>query len=526
MTYYQKYRPQKVKELDLVDVRDNLLGALKSGELSHAHLFVGPRGSGKTSAARILSMAVNCGESASLDSSPDVQNDQKKKNGVMKLGEPCGKCKNCKEIKSGSAVDVLEMDAASHRGIDDIRSLKERIKLTPVSLAKKVYIIDEVHMLTKEAFNALLKVLEEPPKHVVFFLCTTELHKVPETIISRCAKLNFTKATEKEVESSLMKVIKGEKLKVEREAIELLARSVDGSFREGHKILQQLGISGKEITSEKVEKILGLAGRDDVDDLLRMSLEGRSKEIGGRLEKLEKKGIDAGNLLGDLLKSLLEMIRSGGEIKKEVRLAGLLIEASEKLKVSPLPFLPIELALLEVGLERKKKGGLLPSRTTGESRETPMIDDSTVKRDSSTSLRSGRNDKRVEGSFTRKVTTRQNGNILSLSKIEEEWGKLLDGISSKNKSIAGLLRASKPKVADGNNLTVEVFYEFHKSQLEQDSKRILVEQVAEELWGPTVLRCVLGDRPTHKASDRLGDRVVDVNKDDEYVKAAEDVFGS
>jgi len=487
VSYYLKYRPQRVDELDLTDVRENLLGVLKGGNLSHAYLFVGPRGSGKTSAARILAAAVNCEE-----------NDGSRiKSGMTKLGEPCGKCKVCKGIKVGNQVDVLEMDAASHRGIDDIRNLKERIRLAPVNLKKKVYIIDEVHMLTKEAFNALLKVLEEPPKHVMFFLCTTEEHKVPETIISRCTKIAFTKAIKKEVESALQKVIKGEKLKIDKEAVGLLAESVDGSFREGHKLLEQLAVDGKKITKQEVEKMLGLAGGDDVVELLKMSLEGRSKEIGKRLGELEKKGVSAGSLLGDLLRGLQGMIRAPHQTVQgdKVRLAGLLIESAEKLKVSPLPFLPIELALLEIGLREGKQ----------------PVSKVVIKEMKKEVLKQVQNDEKIS----------KGNNILSLSKIEEEWGKLLDRLSEKNRSVAGLLRSSKPKVADGNSLTVEVFYEFHKSQLEQDSKRLLIEQAAEELWGPMVLRCVLGDKQ-HKPSVSV-DRVIEV---DDYVKAAEDVFGS
>lgn len=503
MSYYLKYRPQKVKELDLVDVRDNLLGALRSGELPHAYLFVGPRGSGKTSAARILAKAVNC-----------------ERNKKGKLEEPCGKCKACKGIRVGSEVDVLEMDAASHRGIDDIRSLRERIKLAPVLLRKKVYIIDEVHMLTREAFNALLKVLEEPPKHVMFFLCTTELHKVPETIISRCTKVAFTKATVEEVEVSLMKVVKGEKLKIEGEAIKLLASSVDGSFREGHKLLEQLGTSGKKITKKEVGSILGLAGRDDVVELLKMSLAGRSDEIGEVFLKMEKKGVSAGSLLEDLLKILQEMIReavkSGDKIILKVKLAGLLIESAEKLKISPLPFLPIELALLEIGLDGLEKEG----KRVVKSPEERVVVKAMVK--------DARKVQEIVGKkkvLVKKVKKVVENNSLSLVKIEEEWDKLLDKLSLKNRSVAGLLRASKPKVTNGNSLTIEVFYEFHKNQLEQDSKRMLVEQAAAELWGPMVLRCVLGHREKQERVKPV-DRVIEVSGDDEYVKSAEDVFGN
>lgn len=504
MTYYQKYRPQKIEELDLVGVRGSLLEAIKSGNLAHAYLFVGPRGSGKTSAARILAAAVNC--------------TGRKGTG---LGEPCGKCDVCKGVRKGSEIDVLEMDAASHRGIDDIRNLKEKIKLSPVKLVKKIYIIDEVHMLTKEAFNALLKVLEEPPLHVMFFLCTTEEHKVPETIISRCAKLRFTKATEKEVEASLMKVVKGEKLKIDKEAVSFLARSIDGSFREGHKLLQQLGNSKVKITEEEVKKMLGLAGIDDVVELLKMSLEGRFGEIGGVLSDLERKGVGAGNLLESLLRSLQEMIRvgvaDGDEIGSKVKLAGFLIGSAAQLKVSPLPFLPIELALLEVGLKTRSNEPL--------KKEVVMESKPVVTKPKEVLKKVVKELKQEVKQEVKKEVKKMGNNSLSMVKIEEEWGKFLETISVKNRSVAGLLRASKPKVADGNNLTVEVFYEFHKSQLEQDSKRMLIEQAAGELWGPTILRCVLGEKQVQKP-EKAVDRVIEMPKEDEYVKSAEDVFGN
>ena len=174
MSYYQKYRPEKIADLDAVSVREAFSVMMKSGEVAHAYLFVGPRGSGKTSAARILSRLINCEKNYTKPTAAGKVQLNKK------LVEPCGECGACKSIKGGSAVDVMEIDAASHRGIDDIRDLREKINLAPAALPVKVYIIDEVHMLTMEAFNALLKTLEEPPKQVLFILCTTEGHKVPE----------------------------------------------------------------------------------------------------------------------------------------------------------------------------------------------------------------------------------------------------------------------------------------------------------------------------------------------------------
>src|SRR3990167_7835570 len=181
MVFYLKYRPQKASELDSEEVRKKLSSVLSSKRpFAHAFLFTGPKGLGKTSAARIVARVVNC---------------TNRKPGEI---EPCNRCLQCKSIIEGTNLDVLEIDAASNRGIDEIRDLREKIRLSPVSATKKVYIVDEVHMLTTEAFNALLKTLEEPPGHVVFILCTTEIHKVPGTIISRCLRIQFKKATEEE----------------------------------------------------------------------------------------------------------------------------------------------------------------------------------------------------------------------------------------------------------------------------------------------------------------------------------------
>src|SRR3990167_11242532 len=189
MVFYRKYRPQKIEELDSKEVREKLYNVLESSSVPHAFLFTGSKGLGKTSTARIVAKVLNC---------------EKKTKGI----EPCNKCEQCVSITNGTNMDILEIDGASNRGIDEIRDLREKVKLSPMSATRKVYIIDEVHMLTQEAFNALLKTLEEPPSHVVFILCTTEPHKVPGTIISRCLRIQFKRATEEELVRSFGKIIK------------------------------------------------------------------------------------------------------------------------------------------------------------------------------------------------------------------------------------------------------------------------------------------------------------------------------
>lgn len=499
MSYYQKYRPSKVAELDLKSVRESLAASLKSGKLPHAYLFVGPRGSGKTSAARIMAAAVNC-----------------KKN-EKKVAEPCGKCPICVEIRKGQAVDVMEMDAASHRGIDDIRDLRNKIKLAPSNLRKKVYIIDEVHMLTKEAFNALLKILEEPPKHVMFFLCTTEEHKVPETIASRCTRIGFQKASKKEVLRSLNKVIKGEKIEIDKEAVKFLTESVDGSFREGHKLLEQLVSNFDKIEIKQVKRLLGMVGKNSIEELLDVVEEGEVGRVGEIMVEMEDKGLDAINLLRQLLEASRERLREAGKNKEDVEvwadLSEELIKAAESLRFSPLPFLPIELALMEVGLERK------------EDKEDKEEDGGGGKKKAvKTKIKKEKNIRKVN-KVEKKAAEEANGLIeASFGQIEKEWEQLLINLSPKYRSIAGLLRSAKPKQVEGRYLTVEVFYKFHKDQLEQESKRKVIEEVANKLWGPVALKCVLGEKP------RVATKTVTVSEaeskaEDEIVKTAEDIFG-
>lgn len=239
MVFYLKYRPKKISELDSEVLRsrlENVLSGKLPDKISHAFLFTGSRGLGKTSTARIIAKAVNC---------------TKRKDNEI---EPCNKCDSCKSINNGSNLDVLEIDGASNRGIDEIRDLREKIRLSPLNSKKKIYIIDEVHMLTAEAFNALLKTLEEPPTHAIFILCTTELQKVPLTITSRCFHIKFSRATEGDLIGSFQRIIKGEGAKADKEALSEIAILSDGSFRDGTKILEELISISPNITRDLIEK--------------------------------------------------------------------------------------------------------------------------------------------------------------------------------------------------------------------------------------------------------------------------------
>ena len=240
---YRRWRPQNFDTLvGQQPVKQALTNALTSGRIAHAYLFAGPRGTGKTSTARILAKALNCEHGPTPN--------------------PCGECDNCRRIAEGSSMDVFEIDAASNRGIDEIKALRDQLAFTPVDCRYKVYIIDEVHMLTTEAFNALLKTLEEPPSHVIFILATTDPHKIPATIHSRCQRFDFRRVTVEEIVQHLAMVAQGSGLEADEDALRLIAIQSEGGMRDALSLLDQCGVMAKKITAVTVREVLGIVGRE------------------------------------------------------------------------------------------------------------------------------------------------------------------------------------------------------------------------------------------------------------------------
>jgi DNA polymerase-3 subunit gamma/tau len=289
-TLYRKWRPRRFGGIvGQEPVVRTLRRAIETGRVSHAYLFSGPRGTGKTSTAKVLAMGLNCVHGPTP--------------------EPCGECESCRAIVGNSSLDVLEMDAASNRGIDEIRELRDKVNLAPAAGRMKVYIIDEVHMLTAEAFNALLKMLEEPPEHVVFVLATTEKHKVLPTIISRCQSFDFRRPSVETLAGKLAEISSSEGIEVEPEALTLIAREGRGSFRDAEGLLDQLSsFGGGEVTAAMVRELLGSVGSEVLVETTAALHERRAADALRIVDRLSNEGKDLGQFVGELLGHLRRLM--------------------------------------------------------------------------------------------------------------------------------------------------------------------------------------------------------------------------
>lgn len=317
ITLYRKYRPKNFEEVaGQKEIVKTIKTSLRNGKTSHAYLFTGPRGVGKTTLARLIAKGVNCLENGITD-------------------EPCNRCENCLAINNGTFLDMVEIDAASNRGIDEIRQLKEKINYQPVKGRKKIYIIDEVHMLTKEAFNALLKTLEEPPEHVIFILATTEADKILPTIISRCQRYDFKTLSLNDMKEQLRFIGKNEGVDIPDDVLELIYESSDGSVRDAVSILERIMVTclGEEITLEKSEEVLGVTSAKKMEEFLMEIKEKNYTKLVKTLDNFWNDSVEIELFFKDFAKYCKGLMAKGElEIEKGLTIIGCIFDSLNKFK--------------------------------------------------------------------------------------------------------------------------------------------------------------------------------------------------
>ena len=510
--FYRKWRPQTLSEVVGQDpVTQTLRHAVETARIAHAYLFCGPRGTGKTSTARILAKAVNC---------PDVAG-----------GEPCNACDTCRSVADGRALDVIEIDAASNRGIDEIRSLREKANYAPSLARYKVYIIDEVHMLTEAACNALLKTLEEPPPHVIFVLATTEAHKVLPTIVSRCQRFNFHRLRQSDIVDKLKLICKKEKIHIEPSSLELIARAATGSLRDAENILQQMiAYYGNRIELDQIQAELGMGWDSRVRELARCVV---NRDVGAGLRTVNNLNSDGADLrqfnlgLVEYLRGLL-LVRSGCGEALDVTSEDL-AEMSSLATNAPMDYLlravksfsgidfrsnnysalSLEIALLDCALSSQPAKQQPTVATPPEAVHAPemteppdrteadipvAVDPHSVAPEDGSEVPATMSSSSVPGEDVPR----------DIDYVRSRWRefiKSLRGEGSSGNLDAFLRSACDPLDLVDDTLVLGFRYPFHKEKIEDGKYRHLVEKKLKEVFGqPYKVQCVLVDSRTEVSS--------------------------
>lgn len=534
LALYRKWRPQSFAEVIGQDsIRQTLQNSLKSGRISHAYLFSGPRGTGKTTIARLLAKGLDCAQGPT--------------------DSPCGECSECRAIANGSSLNVIEVDGASNRGIDEIRELREQVRLAPVGAKYKVYIIDEVHMLTTEAFNALLKTLEEPPSHVVFIFATTDLHKVPATILSRCQRYDFKRLAMPELVEGLKNVVAGESVTAEEAALTMIAKHAQGGMRDALSILEQCITYTDTLTVETTADVLGVAPEEEVQRFIEEMLQKDQRACLGRISHLYDSGKDLVQFARDVVDQLRVDVIDEASSQKQLVLLNAIRQLSvciREMRYAVDLRIPLELSVLELTSDTGSSEPAIESGHINKLMQKLKALEQQIQ--SLGSGQSARDDKQQETTAIQKRPAGQ-GDLERSQFIVDNWEEYLHALRSERLvQSAAFLREGRPVHVRGNTATISFPRDrgFHKASIEQTKHREAAQRVLSKFVGTSLLiECVfddeLDDEPTAeqpkptpaqpqteperessvKTPESQGSTGNAADVDDETVKAALRIFG-
>jgi DNA polymerase-3 subunit gamma/tau len=560
---YRKWRSQTFGEvIGQEHVVQTLRHAILEERVAHAYLFTGPRGVGKTSMARLLAKAVNC---------------------AAPLPErPCGVCESCQAISDGRAVDIIEMDAASHTSVEDAREIIERVQFRPTTGRKKVYVIDEVHMLSTAAFNALLKTLEEPPDHALFILATTESHKVPATILSRCQRFTFTRHTIAATTSHIQHIAVEEAVTLEPGVAEAIARAATGSMRDALGVLEQLiSFSSGTITLEQVQQLLGMSSEAEIAALIEALLQANLSDALRAVNSVAEQGVDMRQFTRDLverLRALLLLVATGnrtlpdasedelvvlegwaqqsnmGVLKHWVHIFSTL---DYQLRTSPYGHLPLELAVVEALLEpepatppqqtrpttsqaaapatrpaphpspqptkaakpAKPPQPAEPAKPAEKPASTPQQPEPAPSASNSHPLTPGTPEEKPA-----QPARPDNAPPSLLEKVKALWPAVVQDVRPKNATVQALLRDVQPVSVEEQTVVLLAKSEFHKQSIESRRNRLVVEEVLSKHMGkPFAVRCIIDEQQEAKTDTRSQIQAICT---DPVVRAAMNIFSA
>ncbi len=486
---YRKWRPQQWDEVvGQEHVVRTLRNALRSERQVHAYLFAGPRGTGKTSTARILAKALNCTHEA-IDE------------------RPCARCANCLAVAEGRFLDLIEIDAASNTSVDDIRDLRDRINFAPNQGKYKIYIIDEVHMLSTAAFNALLKTLEEPPEHAIFVLATTEVHKIPATVLSRCQRHEFRRLPVATMVEYLQSKLTGESIEIELPALELIARQATGSLRDAISLLDQLASGGEKVTLDQAETVLGTAASESVRAVVRCLADG---EVGQGLSAIHQaldRGADARQfarqvvdvLRGILLAQMgnLDLIEATAEAKVEIGTLASRLSTTQVLRAIKtfglaasdrrttwMAALPLEMALVEAAQGE--------ANTEGGSPQSDLAAPAAMKAAPKTLKQESGGEQQAQRSAPPPSNASAQGGVVSFEMLVNSWREILQAARHQDPRVQALLNSCRPLGIEKGSLVIGFSSDLLREKMEKEYNLEVARKALEQVCGVKLgLRCLL-----------------------------------